>query len=69
METFSPARGHSDKDSAAVGMYEIVGQLDDAGVAGGVDHDICAGFSDDITDFLGNGELENFIGEGVAHGK
>ena len=53
-DLFSGA-GHSDKDGAAIGMREIVGKLDDAGIAGSVDDDIRAGFSDDFADFFGKG--------------
>ena len=50
---FFSGAGHSDKDGAAVGMCEIVSKFNDAGVAGGVDDDIRAGFSDDFADFFG----------------
>ena len=50
---FFSGAGDSDKDGAAVGMGEVVGELDDAGVAGGVDDDIRAGFSDNFADFFG----------------
>ena len=50
---FFSGAGDSDKDGASVGMREIVGKLDDAGVAGGVDDDIRTGFSDDFADFFG----------------
>ena len=50
---FFSGAGDSDKDGAAVGMREVVGEFDDAGVAGGVDDDIRAGFSDDFADFFG----------------
>ena len=53
-DLFSGA-GDSDEDGAAVGMGEVVGELDDAGIACGVDHDISAGFSDDGADFFGKG--------------
>jgi len=51
-DLFSGA-GDSDKDGAAIRMREIIGEFDDAGVAGGVDDDIRAGFSDDFADFFG----------------
>jgi len=51
-DLFSGA-GDSDKDGAAIRMREIVGELDDAGVAGGVDDDIRSRFSDDLADFFG----------------
>ena len=62
-DLFSGA-GHSDKDGASIGMRELVGKLDDAGVASGVDDDIRAGFSDDFSDFFG--EAGAFNG-GVEH--
>lgn len=50
---FFSGAGHSDKDGAAVGMGELVGEFDDTGVAGGVDHNIRSRFSNDIADFFG----------------
>ena len=50
-DLFSGA-GHSDKDSAAIRMSELVGELDDTGIAGGVDHNIRSRFSDDLADFF-----------------
>ena len=54
-EDFFSGSGNSDEDGAAVGMGEIVRELDDAGIACGVDHDIGAGFSNDGADFFGKG--------------
>ncbi len=50
---FFSGTGHSDKDGASISMGELVGDFDDAGVACGVDDDIRAGFSDDLSDFFG----------------
>jgi len=50
---FFSGAGDSDKDGAAIRMREIVGELDDAGVAGGVDDDIRSRFSDDFADLFG----------------
>ena len=52
---FFSGAGHSNEDCAAVGMGEIVSELDDAGIACGVDHDIGAGFSNDGADFFAKG--------------
>jgi len=47
--------GHTDEDRAPIRMRKVVGELDDAGISGGVDDDISAGFSDDGADFFGKG--------------
>lgn len=52
---FFPGAWNADEDGAAVGVGEVVGEFDDAGVAGGVDNDIGAVFSNDGTDFFGEG--------------
>lgn len=69
---FVTGSGDADEDGAAVGMGEVVGEFDDAGVAGGIDHDIGAGFSDDGADFFGEsgafgGGVEG-VGEAPAGG-
>ncbi len=50
-DLFSGA-GHSDKDGASIGMGELVGEFDHAGIASGVDDDIRSRFSDDLADFF-----------------
>jgi hypothetical protein len=49
---FSRARD-SDKNGATIGMSEIIGKLDDAGIAGGIDDNISSRFSNDLSDFIG----------------
>ena len=56
---FSRARD-SDKNGATIGMGEIVGKLDDAGIAGGIDDNIGSRFSNDLSDFIG--EIDAFCG-------
>lgn len=50
---FFSGAGHSYKDGAAIGLREVVGEFDDAGVACGVDDDIRARFFDDFADLFG----------------
>ena len=45
--------GHSDKNGATIGMSEIIGKLDDAGIARGIDNHIGSRFSNDLSDFFG----------------
>ena len=52
--------GHSDKNGAPIGMSEIIGKLDDAGIAGGIDDNIGSRFSNDLSDFIG--ESATFCG-------
>jgi len=59
---FFSGAGDSNEDGAAVGMGEVVGEFDDAGIASSVDHDIGSGFSDDGADFFGKGRA---LGGGV----
>ena len=57
---FFTGAGHSDKNGATIGMSEIVGKFDDAGIAGGIDDNIGSRFSNDLSDFFG--ESATFCG-------
>ena len=63
---FFSGAGHTDEDRAPIRMRKVVGELDDAGISGGVDDDISARFSNDGANFFAKGGALGGGVEGVG---